>query len=217
VANFRDRDTRAYQYFPETNYPCFHNNKWTMAMSDFEFLYVLISIVIGFGLTHLLAGLGRAFHFRATSKLDAVHIAWTVTTFFILVLNWWVSLLWRDFGDWTFTVFFTMILWTTSMYVMALALYPPQLSGDVDYRSIFEANRTWFLATFTIMALLDLMVTALREQSIPTPLYIYFVGHYAVITAVGIGVKNRRYDLFAAWYIALTLALWSFGVRGTLS
>ena len=185
-------------------------------MSDFEFLSVLISIVIGFGLTHLLAGLGRAFHFRDLNKVDAVHVAWTITVFFVLVLNSWVTLLWRDFSTWTFTVFCTMVLWTTSMYVLALALYPPHLPEDVNYREMFEKNRTWFLSTWTIMCLLDLLVTYFREQGLPEPHYIIFVGHYAAISAFGILIKNRRYDLFAAWYIAITMAAWSFGVRGTL-
>lgn len=185
-------------------------------MTDFEFLSVLVSVVIGFGLTHLLGGLGHAYHFRRVSKMDAVHVAWTITVFFLLVLNWWVFLLWRGFDAWTFSVFFTVVLWTTSMYALALALYPPRLSKDVDYRALFEANRTWFLATFTIMCLLDLTVTYQREQGMPQTFYIAFVGHYAVITAVGIGVRKRYYDLVAAWYIAITMALWSFGVRDTL-
>ena len=185
-------------------------------MSEFEFLSVLVSIVIGFGLTHLLGGLGRAFHFRRENKMDAVHVGWTITVFFVLILNWWVFLLWRDFGTWTFSTFFTVILWTTSFYVMALALYPPSLSKDVDYRAMFEANRTWFLATFTAMCILDLMVSYTRDLGVLDFTYMAFVGHYAIISAVGIGVKNRKYDMAAAWYIAITLALWSFGVRGTL-
>lgn len=185
-------------------------------MSDFEFLSVLVSIVIGFGLTHLLGGLGRAYYFRSVNKMDAVHVAWTIATFFVLVLNWWVFLLWRDFDAWTFTSFFAVILWTTSFYMLALALYPPGRSKDVGYRAIFESNRSWFLSTFAIMCLLDLMVTYIREKGMPEPTYIAFVGHYAVITAVGVGVRKRFYDLAAAWYIAITMALWSFGVRGTL-
>jgi hypothetical protein len=185
-------------------------------MTDFEFLSVLISIVIGFGLTHLLAGLGRAFHFRHRNKIDAVHVAWTITVFFVLVLNWWVTLLWRDFHSWTFAVFCTMILWTASMYVLALALYPPHLPEDVNYREMFATNRTWFLSTWIIMCLLDLLVTYHRDQAIPEPFYIAFVGHFALIAAIGIFVKNRRYDLLAAWYIAIAMAAWSFGVRGTL-
>ena len=66
-------------------------------MSDFEFLSILVSIVIGLALTRLLGGLGHAYHFRRISKMDAVHVAWTITVFFAVVLNWWVFLLWRDF------------------------------------------------------------------------------------------------------------------------
>jgi hypothetical protein len=185
-------------------------------MTDFEFLSVLVSIVVGLGLTHLLGGLGHAYHFRRVSKLDAVHVAWTIMVFFVLVLNWWVFLLFRGFNAWTFSVFFTIILWTTSMYAMALALYPPRLSRDVDYGALFEANRTWFLSTFTVFCLLDILITFMREQAIPELLYTAFVGHYAILTAVGIFVRKRLYDLMAAWYIVITMALWSFGVRGTL-
>jgi hypothetical protein len=185
-------------------------------MTEFEFLSVLISIVIGLGLTHLLSGLGRAFYLRQTSKPDAVHVAWTITIFFLLVLNWWVMLLWKDFNDWTFAVFFLLTMWTTSMYILALALYPPRLPDDVDYRALFEANRTWFLSTFVVMCLLDLAVTATRDHAVPELSYIFFVGHYAVIAVVGMFCRNRRYDLAMAWYIALTMAMWSFGVRATL-
>jgi len=132
------------------------------------------------------------------------------------VLNWWVFLLWRAFEHWTFAAFFTVILWTISMYVLALALYPPRLPQDVDYRALFEANRTWFLATFTTMLVLDIAVTAIRDQRMPDTFFLVYVGHYAAITAVGMLVRRRTYDLLAAWYIAGTLALWSFIVRDKL-
>ncbi len=185
-------------------------------MSDFEFLSVLVSIVIGLGLTHLLGGLGHAFHFRNVHKLDAAHLGWTIAVFFILVLNWWVFLLWRDFSAWTFSAFFMIIMWTTSMYAMALALYPPGRARDVDYRTLFENNRTWFLTTFTIMILFDLVVTYMRDQAIPEPGYLAFVGHCGVISATGIMVRKRLFDLAAGWYLAVAMILWSFGVRQTL-
>ena len=185
-------------------------------MSDFEFLSVLVSIVIGLGLTHLLRGLGHAYYFGRGSRMDAAHVAWTITVFFILVLNWWVFLLWRDFSDWTFSAFFLVILWTTSLYALSLALYPPGLSRGADYRRLFVDNRTWFLTTFTVMCLLDILVTTMRDQQLPDPFYLGFVGHFALISAVGIAVRKRWYDLTAAWYIVGGMMLWSFGVRETL-
>lgn len=185
-------------------------------MSDFEFLSVLVSIVIGLGLTHLLRGLGNAFYFRDVHKLDAAHLGWTVAVFFVLVLNWWVFLLWRDFGVWTFSAFLMIILWTTSMYAMALALYPPGRATEVDYRTLFEKNRTWFFTTFTIMAVLDLVVTYMRDQAIPGTVYLLFVSHAGVVSSIGIIVKKRLYDLLSGWYLATIMVLWSLGVRETL-
>ncbi len=185
-------------------------------MSDFEFLSVLVSIVIGLGLTHMLAGLGRVIHFRHQNRLDPVHMAWSVTVFLVLVLNWWVFLLWREFEYWNFATYIAVIIWTASMYVLALALYPPQLTGQVDFGEVFTANRSWFMITFTVMILLDVLTTSLRERSLPPPYYLAFVGHFAMITALGVVIKSRRYDLIAAWYITVATCLWSFGVRATL-
>lgn len=80
-------------------------------MSDFEFLSVLVSIVIGLGLTHLLSGLGRAFYARELHRMDPVHVAWTITILFVLVLNWWVFMLWHDLlAAWYITI--TMASWS---------------------------------------------------------------------------------------------------------
>lgn len=185
-------------------------------MTDFEFLSVLVSIVIGLGLTHLLSGLGRAFYLRELNRMDAVHVAWTITLLFVLVLNWWVFLLWREFEPWTFPVYFTVLVWTMSFYMLVLALYPPNLPEDVDYRALFERNRSWFLGTFAAMTLLDLTVTTQRENQLPEPFYIAFVGHYTLITFLGMFLRNRGYDLVLAWYMTITMAAWSFGVRYTL-
>lgn len=186
-------------------------------MSDFEFLSVLVSIVIGLGLTHLLSGLGRAFYARELYRMDPVHVAWTITILFLLVLNWWVFLLWRDFDRWTFAVFFTTVIWTTSMYMLAVILYPPNLPDDANYREVFQQNRTWFLISFMVMCLLDLLVSSQRDGRIPEPFYLGFVGHYALIAFLGVFIRSRWYDLLAAWYITITMALWSFVVRQTLA
>lgn len=185
-------------------------------MSDFEFLSVLVSIVVGFGLTRLLGGLGRAYHFRGSSKMDVVHAVWTVTTFFVIVLNWWVFLLWRDIELWSFTLFFPIIVWTTSMYTLALALYPPNTPNDVSYRDLWEKNRGWYLGTFAFMTAMDLLVTTMRDGAFPDPVYTAYVGHYTVLTAAGIFIKRRGYDLTIAIWVAVTLIAWSFGVRDTL-
>ena len=123
--------------------------------------------------------------------MDSVHVAWTMAVFFLLVLNWWVFLLWRGFDAWTFSVFFTVIIWAISMHVLALALYPPRLSKDVDYRVMIETNRTCFLSTFIVMLSLDIVVTGMRDQGMPELFFLAYVGHYIAIAAIAISIRKR--------------------------
>lgn len=60
-------------------------------MSSFEFIAALMSIIIGLGVTNLLAGAGRAFYRRKENPLDEVHLVLTVATLLLLVLQWWIT------------------------------------------------------------------------------------------------------------------------------
>ena len=182
-------------------------------MTKFEFLTVLFSIIIGLALTHLLNGLGRAFYTRHSNRMDAVHVAWTLTTFLILVLNWWVMMLWEEFDAWNFPTFLLMVLWVTSFYAMAVALYPARLPENVSYRILFEDNRSWFLVTFSGMCLLDISVTAIRDDGMPDLVFLVFVGHLAMVGIAGVLIRRRWYDYAAAYWVGLMLLAWSFEVR----
>ena len=185
-------------------------------MTDFEFLSVLVSIVVGLALTRLLGGVGRAYQHRNEYALDGVHLAWSLTVFFVIVLNWWVFLLWRDFEPWTFATFFLVILWTTTMYMMAVALYP-ESGQESGARERFASNRTWLLTTFLAFLVLDIGITWIRDAAIPSLGFLIYVGHYIVLIGIAIPVANRRYDMALAWWVAISVALWSFGARHTLS
>jgi len=59
-------------------------------MTEFEYLAVLVSLILGLGVTHLWAGVGQMIHRRGRTKLDPAHVLWTAATFWTLILNWWV-------------------------------------------------------------------------------------------------------------------------------
>ncbi len=66
------------------------------------------------------------------------------------------------------------------------------------------------------MLSLDIVVTGMRDQGMPELFFLAYVGHYIAIAAIAISIRKRLFDLVAAWYIAITMAFWSFDVRGTL-
>jgi len=185
-------------------------------MSEFEFLIVFFSVVIGLGVTHILHGVGRIIHNRGRIEVGTLHGVWTVNVLLILVLNWWVSFSWAGFTAWSFDIYLVLIAWAISLYMLSVILYPPDIRGDESYAELFERNRQWLYATFIIMIALDIAQTALRGDLLNPPIYLPFVLHYALLAAIGIVVGNRRYQLFFAWYTLVSLTVWSLVVRRLL-
>src|SRR5213083_1855056 len=94
-------------------------------MSSFEFIAALMSIIIGLGVTNLLAGAARAFYRRRENPLDEVHIVLTVATLLLLVLHWWVTFRWNTEVNWTFDKFLVLTAWTVALYLLTVFLYQP--------------------------------------------------------------------------------------------
>src|SRR5213076_2265869 len=133
-------------------------------MSSFEFIAALMSIIIGLGVTNLLAGAGRAFYRRKENPLDEVHIVLTVATLLLLVLQWWVTFRWNTEANWTFDKFLVLTAWTVTLYLLTVFLYPPDLSEAEEHQGRFERNRSGYYSTFIAMCLLDIAQTAVHGE-----------------------------------------------------
>jgi hypothetical protein len=57
-------------------------------MSTFEYLSVLLSIIVGVGITHMIMGLGRLFSHTSGRKIYWVHVLWTINIALYLVVYW---------------------------------------------------------------------------------------------------------------------------------
>ncbi len=58
-------------------------------MSDFEYLSVLIAIIIGIGFAHLLLSIGRVLGEIKRLNITLVHLIWTGNILLMLVGFWW--------------------------------------------------------------------------------------------------------------------------------
>jgi hypothetical protein len=185
-------------------------------MSEFEFLAVFISIVVGLGVTHILHGVARLIHNRDRIQIASLHLVWTLNVLLILLLNWWVLFLWVGFSAWSFDIYLLLIGWGISLYMLAVVLYPPDIRGEESYCELFERNRSWLFGTLIVFILLDIAQTSVRGQLLKPPAYLPFVLHYVALSVVGIFVADKRYQGFFAWYMLISLLLWSILVRRLL-
>ena len=182
-------------------------------MSSFEFIVALMSIIIGLGVTNLLAGAGRAFYRRRQTPIDEVHIVFTAATLLLLVLQWWVTFKWNTQVNWSFDEFLVLIVWTISLYMLTVFLYPPDLSEGEEHGDRFHRNRTGYYSTFVAMCLLDITQTAIRGDVFHPVWYLPFVSQYALLASAGLIARRRGYNRFFAWYLLSTLLIWALVVR----
>jgi len=58
-------------------------------MRAFEYLSVLISMILALGMTRVLGGVGEMLQGRSRRRVYWVHVIWIVNLFLYLVLAWW--------------------------------------------------------------------------------------------------------------------------------
>ncbi|MEP7015796.1 MAG: hypothetical protein ABI925_10175 [Verrucomicrobiota bacterium] len=182
-------------------------------MSSFEFIAALMSIIVGLGVTNLLAGMGRALYRRDRNPIDPVHIVFTAATLLLLVLQWWITFRWNTETNWSFDKFLVLIAWGICLYMLTVFLYPPDLSEQEEQGDRFHRNRTGYYSTFIVMCVLDIVQTAIHGEILQPIWYLPYVSQYTLLAAAGLVVRRRGYNLFFAWYLLITLLIWSLLVR----
>jgi hypothetical protein len=179
------------------------------ALSEFEFLSILISIVFGLALTHVLSGAVRSVYAGTASETHLVYAAFFIQ---VLILNWWVGFKWNTHAEWSFETFLILILWAMTHYVMAVTVYPPGSSDD-DH----DRRSWWFLWAFVAAVSMDIAVTAIRGDLFRPWYYLPFVLHYIALSVIAITINTPSVHRFVSWWFLSTIIVWAFLVRRLLS
>lgn len=184
-------------------------------MSEFGYLSVFASIVLGLGVSRLLAGAGRLVQRRHEVELHVPTLCWTAFLFLLHVQVWWATFTWRDVETWTFLGFLLFLAIPVAAYFLAV-LVLPDLEGpagqEVDLKGAFYENRTWFfwiLAAVPVASLVQEMVLAGElARSLDTLARILF----APAAALGAIVGRRGFHRIHAPIMLGLLALYTFGL-----
>lgn len=182
-------------------------------MSEFEYLAVLVSLILGLGIAHLLVGVGRMVHDRGHRKPDLVHGLWVGAVFWTLVLNWWVFYQAQTVTTWSLDFLLVVVVWSVLFFLLAVLLVPSHESQEESYRDVFERSRRWFMGLWVASSLADILLTAFRGDLLDPPIYLPFTLHWVVLGLLGIFIKSRRFHVCLAAYVLGVALTWSLVVR----
>lgn len=125
-------------------------------MTPFEHISVLISIVIGLGVTQLLIGVHRLVLARERVRVYWLSLLWMALIFVTQVEWWWGSYALRNDTVWNFFYFLFVLLSPVTLY-LASAFVLPEIEPEKHYdlRDYYYSSNGWFFAFVATGPVLD--------------------------------------------------------------
>jgi hypothetical protein len=122
-------------------------------LSLFEFLMVLVSIIVGLGVAEILTGVARQVRFRESRTGYWVHSCGVALIFFALLQYWWELWTLREVPEWSFLGLALMLISPASLYLIAHLIFPePARVGSLRDYYYESLGPVWWLAVLTTVA-----------------------------------------------------------------
>lgn len=175
-------------------------------MDNFSYLSVLISIVLGLGITQILSGFGRWVENRATFPAYAPSIVWAVLLLIMHVQTWWSMYGLRQHERWTFLQFFVVLLQPIVLYLLSSLVLPSQSCAVADLKSNYSAQRRWFFGLLMALLAVSVVRDVVLTGALPSNENLAFHGLFLVLAVGGL--------IIASEWVHRCIALLSAGTIG---
>lgn len=178
-------------------------------MSLFEFVSVIIAVILALSLGQLLFGVSALVKARWQVQGFLPHTLWLAAVFLGILAHWWAQWDFRDL-EWTYPGFIYVVLGPTLLFFAVTLLIPDRIGeGSINLRDHFLGVRRVFMLimlAFIILAWFD--GPLLQGQAVFGRLGWLHIGWIGVLL-VGISTDDTRANaLAAAGWIVLVMFAW---------
>lgn len=174
-------------------------------MTPFEYLSVLVSIILGLALTQLLSGAARLIQIRRRVRPHATTLCWMLILFLVDTQIWWAAFERRDIVEWNFFLFLLYLVMPIVAFLLSYLVLPELGDEDeIDLATNFDGNRPWF---FGLLALVPAASLVEQWATAPRMAFDIDVAFRLLFLAMSLGaafVRNARAHL---WIAVVTLGL----------
>ena len=168
-------------------------------MDQFEYVMVLVSIIIGLGIAHILLGIAgiidRLSRKKDRLELSLAHAAWLAFCFLWLVMFWWWEYRFSTrVSDWTMGLYLFLVCYAVTLFLLQAVLVPRTWDGVTSLKEYFLERRAWFYSLLALVTILDQFDSYLKggfEYILDTG-YINMAFTAATIPVVIIGIRTTK-------------------------
>jgi hypothetical protein len=159
---------------------------------------VVISIVVGLCITTLLSGFARFVQHPKREKVSILHLGWAASLLLSIIHFWWWEFRLALVQQWTFAIYFFVVLYAILFYSLCTLLFPSDLKDYSGYEDYFLSRRRWFFGILAATYIADIIDTTLKG-----PAYLHSFGvEYPIRIVAGLALcliavltQNRRIQL----------------------
>jgi hypothetical protein len=178
-------------------------------VESFNYLSVLISIILGLAIAQILQGVRGLVLTRSKVKLYTPTIIWTGMALLIAIQGWWASFSMHQRASWNFLALLLIVLQAICVYMVA-ALVLPDAKGDnvVDLREHYLAHRHWFFSALLASIIFSLCKELALYGRLPYPLDLSFQCTFGILAVAAIILRQEWFHKLAAPVGSLLLVLY---------
>lgn len=131
-------------------------------MAPFDFIMVLVSILVGLGIAELLGGVARVYRSRPPARVTWIQWGWIYFLFLYLVGIWWSRWDMRAYREWTlFDLLFDLA--SPALALVACGILFPEEPAGADLREYYYARRRPFFVVLATAVAISLLHEIFRE------------------------------------------------------
>ena len=117
-------------------------------MSIFEFIMVMVSLILALALAQALRG---ATELVTSTKRYWVHAVWLFSIILLILFTWWSYWDWNVVSEWRLTTYLGALIFPMILFTTVYLLVPATRTVDTDWQAHFFSIRVWFLSLMMIM------------------------------------------------------------------
>jgi hypothetical protein len=159
-------------------------------MNVFDYLAVLLSIVLGLGITQVLAGFAAMVRARARTRMYWPVPVQMLVVFLIQVQVWWALFALHDMGHWTFAQYLVVLMQPVAVYMMAAFITPDFPDGEtIDLRAAYFREARWYFGALVATLLVSLAKNLIIDGALPNATDV--AGHAIFLAVAVMGMIAR--------------------------
>lgn len=184
-------------------------------MDAFEYLSALTAVIVGLTIVHTMEGLGRIISDPSRYRLYWIHFLWAVWLLFYCAFFWWFEFALVKIEVWTFGHFTQVLMYASTLYYIAVVLFPRSAHFDGDFKTHYYNRRGWLMAGFFAANVIDIFDTLAKGQVHFDQLgleYKLIIGFHLVIALLAWRFRQpwlhgAAIVLILGWQVRITLSL----------